>query len=131
LLNSPNPAKLSAANLSERLASSLLPLVVKANSTHAKDVHLMTFTSISSVFEHAPEGLSLGDTQAKTALEKILFEPTYEGLPEAMRLKRAEALVAVARIHGCEWVAEKARPEMEGTERSAAVKGILAQIGNK
>ena len=81
------------------------------------------------MFEHVPDGLSLGDSKAKAALEKILFEPTYEGLPEAMRMKRAEALVAVGKIKGCEWVAEKVRPEIEGTERSPAVKGILAKIG--
>jgi proteasome component ECM29 len=71
------------------------------------------------------------DSKAKSTLEKILFEPTYEGLPEAMRLKRAEALVAVGKVQGCEWVAEKARPEAEGTERSVAVREILAKIGKE
>jgi proteasome component ECM29 len=129
LLNSPNPAKLSAATFSQRLADSIFPLVVKANSTHAKDVHLTTFTAISSLFEHTPEDLSLESDKVRNTLEKILFEPTYEGLPEAMRLKRAEALVAVGGVRGCEWVTEKVRPEIGSTERSAAVKKVLAKIG--
>jgi proteasome component ECM29 len=130
LLDAPNTTKLSAAELATRL-SSIFPLVVKANSTHAKDVHLKTFTSLTSLFDPVPADLEITDAQAKTALEKILFDPSFEGLPEAMRVKRAEALVAVGKLKGCGWVAEKVKPEVEGGERSALVRGVLAKVGKE
>ena len=58
-----------------------------------------------------------------------MFEPRFEGLPEAMRMKRAEALVAVGRVRGCEWILEKIKPEVDGGERSALVRNMLAKVG--
>lgn len=128
LLSSPNPAKLSTMELKTRL-SSILPLVVRTNSTHAKDVHLTTFNEVKGLFERLPTGLDLQDTVAKTALEKILFDATFEGLPEAMRMRRAEALVAVGKVGGCGWVVERVAPEVEGSERSVGVRNVLAKVG--
>ena len=109
--------------------TSILSLVVKANSTHAKDVHLKTFTSLHSLFERVPTDLILADPQIKTALEKLLFDTTFEGLPEAMRMKRADALVAVGKIKDCGWILEKVKSEVEGGERSAVVRSVLAKVG--
>lgn len=69
------------------------------------------------------------DDKAKGALEKLMFDPSFEGLPEAMRSKRAEALVVIARVNGCSWVADKVKPEADGAERSPVVRGILAKVG--
>jgi proteasome component ECM29 len=74
--------------------------------------------------------LVLDDAKARDALEKLLLEPTYEGLPEAMRVKRAEALVVVARVKGCEWVGESVEKEVDG-ERSPVVRGVLAKVGKE
>ncbi|KAF2109064.1 major component of the proteasome [Lophiotrema nucula] len=128
LLNAPNPDRLSPTDLSQRLAT-ILPLVVKANTTHARDVHLTTFTSLQSLFERLPSDLLITDTKAKEALEKLMFNATFEGLPEAMRAKRAEALVVIGKVKSCGWVGEKVKPEAEGTERSATVRAILAKVG--
>jgi proteasome component ECM29 len=64
-------------------------------------------------------------------LGKLLFEPTYEGLPEAMRMKRAEALVVITKVESCKWVVERVRPEVEGGERSGVVRGVLARVGKE
>lgn len=76
-----------------------------------------------------PPELSITDPQAKGALEKSLFDPSFEGLPEAMRMKRADALVSVSKVTGCKWVSEKVKPEIEGMERSASVRTTLAKVG--
>ncbi|KAF2015929.1 ARM repeat-containing protein [Aaosphaeria arxii CBS 175.79] len=128
LSDAPNPNKLSPTELADRLTT-ILPLIAKANSTRAKDIHLKTFTSLLSLFERVPADLPLSDAKAKEALEKVLFDPTFEGLPEAMRLKRAEALVAIAKVKQCAWVVEKLKPEVGGGERSAAVRNVLAKAG--
>lgn len=75
--------------------------------------------------------MPLADLKIKTALEKLLFDTSFEGLPEAMRMKRADALVAVGKSKDCGWVAEKVRPEVEGGERSAFVRGVLAKVGKR
>lgn len=125
LLSSLHPL-LTSPTFSSAL-STILPLILRANSTHAKNIHLTTFNSLQSLFLAASSDLSLTlNPEAQTAFEKILFDPTYEGLPEAMRLKRAEALVAIGKIKGCEWVGERVTEEMNG-ERSAVVKGVLAK----
>lgn len=59
----------------------------------------------------------------------MLFDPSFEGLPEAIRMKRAEALVAIGKVKGCDWVVEKVKPEVGGAERSAVVRAILAKVG--
>ncbi|KAF2265666.1 major component of the proteasome [Lojkania enalia] len=128
LLDSLNPSKLSAPKLSERMTSILL-LAVKANSTHARDIHLTTFKSLQSLFDRIPKDAPLADPRVKSALEKLLFDPSFEGLPEAMRLKRAEALLVVGKSKDCVWVAERVTPEVEGAERSAVVRGVLAKVG--
>ena len=48
-----------------------------------------------------------------------------------MRLKRAEALVVVARVGGCGWVGEMVRGEVEGGERSVVVRGVLGRVGKE
>jgi proteasome component ECM29 len=105
-------------------------LIVKANSTHAKDVNLTTFNSLQGLFERVPADITSG-LDEKATLEKLLFDQTFEGLPEAMRQKRAEALVALAKIKGTEWVVERIRPEIEGGERSPQVRGTLEKVGKK
>jgi len=125
-----NPSLLSAADLSTRLAT-LLALVVQANSTHAKNVYLQTFTSVQALFERFPAGISVSDPKTKQALENLFFDPSYEGLSEAMRMKRAEALVAVSKVSGCEWVVERVRVEVEGGERSPVVRAVLAKAGKE
>jgi proteasome component ECM29 len=92
-------------------------------------VYLTTFTSLHALFERLPTDLDLSDG-AKDALQKLLFEPTYEGLPETMRLRRAEALVVVAKVRSCRWVGEMVREEIvgEGVERSAVVRGVLGSV---
>lgn len=45
-------------------------------------------------------------------------------------MKRAEALVVVAKTRGCEWVGEKVRGEIEG-ERSGGVRGVLGKVGKE
>jgi proteasome component ECM29 len=72
---------------------------------------------------------SIADAKVKEPLEKLLFDATFEGLPEAMRMKRAEALVVIGKVKGCEWVVEKVRSEVEGGERSAVVRGVLGKVG--
>ncbi|KAL1595663.1 proteasome component M29 [Paraconiothyrium brasiliense] len=126
---SPNTALLTPQALNTHL-STLLPLIVKANSTHAKDIHVTTFTSLQALFERLPTDVMVND-QAKEALEKLLFDPSFEGLPEAMRMKRAEALVIVAKVGGCGWVGGKVKPEVGGGERSAVVRGVLAKVGKQ
>ncbi|KAF1965015.1 ARM repeat-containing protein [Bimuria novae-zelandiae CBS 107.79] len=127
LTASPNPTLLSTPVLSTHL-STLLSLIVKANATHAKNVHLAIFTSLHDLFDRLPAATAV-DGKAIQALEKLLFDPSFEGLPEAMRMKRAEALVVIAKMGGCEWVVEKVRPEAEGGERSSGVRGVLAKVG--
>ncbi|KAF2749465.1 ARM repeat-containing protein [Sporormia fimetaria CBS 119925] len=106
----------------------VLPMIVKANSTHAKDVHLATFTAVGELFERVyRHGVVIWE-KAKAALEKIFFDPSFEGLPEAMRMKRGEALVKVSKCVGCEWVVERVKPEVEGGERSPVVRGVLGKI---
>jgi proteasome component ECM29 len=126
---SPSITLLSPQALSAHL-STLLPLVVKANSTHAKDIHLKTFTSLQSLFERLPTDIAIS-TQAKEALEKLMFDPSFEGFPEAMRLKRAEALTAVGSASGCGWIAEKVKAEVDGGERSPVVRAVLAKVGKE
>jgi proteasome component ECM29 len=94
-------------------------------------VHLTTFTALHALFERLPADVPLADPKAKEALEKLLFEPTYEGLPEAMRMKRAEALVVIAKVQSCKWVVERVRPEIEGGERSPVVRGVLGKVGKE
>lgn len=130
LLDSPNPEKLSPAELSSRL-SSIFPLVLKANSTHAKDVHLATFNAVKLLFERLPTDLPVLEPKAKEALEGVLFDVSFEGLPEAMRMKRAEALVAVGKAKEYGWVIERVKPEVEGAERSAGVRAVLAKVGKE
>ncbi|KAJ4344658.1 proteasome component M29 [Didymosphaeria variabile] len=126
---SPNTTLLSTQALTAHL-STLLPLIVKANSTRAKDIHLKTFTSLQALFERLPSDITVNE-EAKEALEKLLFDPSFEGLPEAMRVKRAEALIVVAKVGGCRWVADKVKPEVDGGERSAVVRGVLAKVGKE
>jgi proteasome component ECM29 len=110
----------------------ILPRAIKINSTHARDVHLATFTSLHSLFDRVPSDLPLQDAKVKEALEKLLFDATFEGLPEAMRQKRAEALVAIGKVKELSvWVAERAKVEAEGGERSAGVRAVLAKAGKK
>ncbi|KAF1996134.1 ARM repeat-containing protein [Amniculicola lignicola CBS 123094] len=130
LLNAPNTNLLSPADLSKRITS-VLNFAVKANSTHAKDVYLTTFTSLQSLFGRLPTETTLSDAAAKTALEKLLFDPTFEGLPEAMRMKRAEALVTISKVNGFEWIVEKVQPEVAGGERSVGVRGVLGNVGKR
>lgn len=92
-------------------------------------MHLTTFTSLKDLFESLPADQPFKEQGIKQALEKILFDTSFEGLPEAMRMKRAEALVAVGKVKECEWVVEKVRPEFEGGERSAFVRGVLGKVG--
>jgi proteasome component ECM29 len=129
LFDAPNCSKLSSADLSKRITS-MLPLVLRANAEHAKDVHLTTFRSVQAVFERLPTDLVL-DAKAKELLEKILFDSTYEGLPEAMRVKRAEALIKVAKVDSCKWIVDSVKPQVEGAERSPVVRGILAKVGKE
>lgn len=44
-------------------------------------------------------------------------------------MKRAEALVAVGKIKECAWVVEMVKPEVDGGERSAFVRGVLGKVG--
>jgi proteasome component ECM29 len=48
-----------------------------------------------------------------------------------MRQKRAEALVQIGKVKGCDWVAEKVKPEAEGGERSPVVRAILNKVGKQ
>lgn len=130
LLNAPNPDKLSPPDLASRI-SSLLPLVLRANANHARDVHLATFNALKALFERLPPDLPLGDAEVNEGLEKLLFDPGFEGLPEAMRMKRAEALVEVARVRDCAWVVERVGGEVERRERSAVVRGVLGRVGKE
>lgn len=122
-----NTTLLSGQSLSTHL-STILSLIVKANKPRAKNIHLTTFTSLNELFERLHTSTAI-DTRSKEALEKLLFDPSFEGLPEAMRMKRAEALVVIAKVTGCEWVSEKVKPEVEGGERSPVVRGVLAKVG--
>ncbi|KAF2280667.1 ARM repeat-containing protein [Westerdykella ornata] len=125
LLSSLHPL-LTSSSFSSAFGDTL-PLILRANSIHAKNIHLTTFTSLHALFLAAASDLSLAiEPEAKAAFEKILFDPTYEGLPETMRVTRAQALIAIGRIRGCKWAAERAAEEMNG-ERSLVVKGVLAQ----
>lgn len=124
---SPNTELIKPQALSA-LLSTLLPLVAKANTTRAKDIHLTTFTSLHALFERLPAGTTI-EEKAKVTLEKLLFDPSFEGLPEAMRTKRAEALVSLSKLEGCEWVSDRVKPEVDGGERSAVVRGLLSKIG--
>jgi proteasome component ECM29 len=128
LLDSLNVTKLSSTDLSARLTN-VLPLVIKANSTHAKTIHLQTFKSLKSMFDRVPAVTDLSNGDIKTSLETLLFDASFEGLPEAMRTKRAETLVAIAKVNGCKWVVEKVKPEVDGGERSSVVRGTLAKVG--
>lgn len=129
-MDAPNPDKLSLTELSSRLAS-IFPLALKANSTHAKDVHLTTFNAVISLFERLPTDLPVLEPKTKEVLEGLLFDVSFEGLPEAMRMKRADALVAVGKVKGFQWIAEKVKPEVEGSERSAGVRAVLAKAGKE
>ncbi|CAI6341703.1 unnamed protein product [Periconia digitata] len=140
LLSSLNPTKLSSPNLTAHLRNALA-LAVRANSTRARNVHLATFTSLHALFARlsaqatAAEGnktVSVGDdVKAKESLEKLLFDASFEGLPEAMRMKRAEAIVETSKVDGCGWLVEKVKPEMDGGERSAGVRAVLGKAGGK
>lgn len=46
-----------------------------------------------------------------------------------MRLKRAEALVVLGKVKALGWLTEKVSPEINGGERSAAVRTVLAKVG--
>lgn len=94
-------------------------------------MHLTAFTSLHALFKRLPADLPLTDAKAKDALGKLLFEPTYEGLPEAMRMKRAEALVVIANVQSCRWVVERLGAEVEGGERSPVVRGVLTKVGKE
>ncbi|KAL5384824.1 hypothetical protein PMIN06_010167 [Paraphaeosphaeria minitans] len=125
----PNTSLLSPQALATHL-STLLPLVIKANTTRAKDIHLKTFTALHALFERLPSGTAVTE-KAKEDLEKLMFDARFEGLPEAMRMKRAEALVAIAKVGGCGWIVDKVKPEVEGGERSPVVRGVLAKVGKE
>ena len=129
-LDSINASLATSPYLQPLLATSLA-LVLRANSTHSKDIHIKTFTTIQALFSRLPSETSFDDPEIKKSLESLFFDPRYEGLPEAMRLKRAEALVAVTKVKGCEWVVEKVKPEVEGGERSAVVRGVLSKVGKE
>lgn len=78
--------------------------------------------------------LLVNDAKAKESLENLLFDASFEGLPEAMRMKRAEAMVEIAKLGGVEkwtWLVEKVRPEAEGGERSVGVRGVLGKVGKE
>ncbi|KAF2730427.1 ARM repeat-containing protein [Polyplosphaeria fusca] len=128
LLNAPNPSKNSSTELSTRLTT-IFPMLVRANSTHARDIHLATFTSLQSLFERLPSDTQFSGPEAEDALKALLFDSSFEGLPEAMRLKRAEALVAIAKAKHCSWIIEAVKAEAEGGERSPAVRNILVKVG--
>ena len=120
----------SGSSFSARLTTAL-NLAVRANSTHAKDVRLKTFTTLQTLFENIPDDVVLAKPEVKNGLERLLFDATFEGLPEAMRVKRAEALVTIAKVKGCTWIADKVRPEVEGVESSPVVRGVLAKVGKE
>lgn len=104
-------------------------MLLRANSTHARDIHLATFTSLQSLFERLPLDTPLSDAKAKDALQALLFDPSFEGLPEAMRVKRAEALVNIAKFKDCGSILTAVKSEADGGERSPAVRSILAKVG--
>lgn len=106
-------------------------------------MHLTTFTSLHALFSRLAKTTSSADIsrllandgKAKDNLEKLLFDASFEGLPEAMRMKRAEAMVEIAKSGGgagggeWAWLVEKVRPEVEGSERSVGVRGVLGKVG--
>ncbi|ORY12152.1 proteasome stabiliser-domain-containing protein [Clohesyomyces aquaticus] len=130
LLSSPNTTRLSPSDLSTRL-STTLPLVARATSSHEKTTHLTSFTSLAALFAKVPKDTKLDKAEAKSALEKILFDPSFEGLPEVMRIKRVEALIEIGKVADCGWVVDMVKPEVEGKERSKGVRDVLAKVGKE
>jgi proteasome component ECM29 len=91
-------------------------------------VHLTTFISLQELCSRLPPDFYAGNPGLKQSFEALLFDPAYEGLPEAMRIKRGETLCAMATVKGCEWVYDKIQMEIAQVEKSPVVIGVLEKI---
>ncbi|OCK83918.1 hypothetical protein K432DRAFT_379061 [Lepidopterella palustris CBS 459.81] len=129
LCDSINPKILQGDALTKALTEAL-SLAATAASTHSRPVHLAAFEALKSLFDRlAPDaGLALSSPQLHASLQKLLFDSRFEGLSEAVRLKRAQAVVSLARCEGAGWARELVRGEVEGrAEKSAVVRGELGK----
>ncbi|KAK7521973.1 proteasome stabiliser-domain-containing protein [Phyllosticta citriasiana] len=115
----------------------LTPAILRAlsntarlNNLHSPSIHVAVFENLCLLFEIC--GTADVDKAAlRDVLQKLLFDPRYEGLSEARRLKRAEAIVSAAKWLGDEsaWVKEMVGRELAGgSERSGDVKAVLAKV---
>ncbi|KAH7062064.1 proteasome stabiliser-domain-containing protein [Macrophomina phaseolina] len=81
-----------------------LSLVRKINTLPSNAIHVATFEALQSLFDRVfaqePTGsFSTGnEMQLKDVLEALLFDDRYDGLSEAMRIKRAQAMHALAKL---------------------------------
>ncbi|KAK7542415.1 proteasome stabiliser-domain-containing protein [Phyllosticta citribraziliensis] len=130
LIASIQPAYLPTADQLTPTILRALSLTARLNTLHSPPIHVAVFENLGLLVEIC--GASDIDKSAlRDVLQKLLFDPRYEGLSEAQRLKRAEAIVKVAKWLGDEgaWVKEMVGRELgSGTERSGDVKAVLAKV---
>ncbi|KAK8218585.1 proteasome stabiliser-domain-containing protein [Phyllosticta capitalensis] len=131
LTNCIHPSHLpTAAELTPALLRSL-SLVARINTLHSAQIHVAVFDNLPPLFELCASS-PVDKVALRDVLKTLLFDPRYEGLSEAQRLKRAEAIVSVAKWLGAEegaWVRELVQQELgSGVERSGDVKKVLSKV---
>ncbi|OJD31126.1 proteasome component [Diplodia corticola] len=106
----------------------------KLNTLPSNTIHVAVFEALQSLFDRVytqePTGsFSTGnEAQLKEALDALLFNARYDGLSEAMRVKRAQAIHALAKLPERGFarglLVGKLGPEIE-SERSPVVRAEL------
>lgn len=81
-----------------------LQLAASANSVRSNNVQLALFEALLKMFErlvkdHPGFGQHV-PAQVGTSLVSLIFDPRYNDLSEALRLKRSRMIVAVAQVAG-------------------------------
>lgn len=122
------PRLISSTDLIKTI-DSILALAAQASSTHSRPVHLAAFESLKTLFDRLASvpDLELDSPDLDRSLSKLLFDPSFEGLSEAIRLKCAQAIVAVSKIEGVE-LKERVESEM-AREKSPVVRKELEKAG--
>lgn len=110
---------------SERLLK-FFDLAIQANTAFSPTLQIATFDSLKELFAK----LSAAQTDAVVAdkLVKLLFDPRSEGLSEAIRLKKAQAITAAAAYRENEKIKKTlvaCVAKEISTERSDVVKAEL------
>lgn len=123
LCASANPASLPRA----------LHLVASANSVRSNDVQLALFEALSKMSQRLGKGHpGFGEhvpAQVGTTLMSLIFDPRYNDLSEALRLKRSRMIGVVAEVAGLvQPVLRERLPGEIGSEKSLLVRQELERV---